>query len=126
MLIAMAWTSSCVGTESQDNARAHVDILGKVSTSGWLVGLSLWESLSWRRPILGHCLSSLASNLLANSVSSTFKIISQALSLLSPCASLTISQTTIISHWRVQPRHPAFSLLPSGVVSAQQAERSCS
>lgn len=43
-----------------------------------------------------------------------------------PCASLTISQTTIISHWRVQPRHPAFSLLPSGVVSAQQAEGSCS
>lgn len=36
-------------TESQDNGRAGVDILGKTSADGCLLDLSLWESPSGRR-----------------------------------------------------------------------------
>lgn len=62
-----------VVTESQNNARAGVGNLRKVSIGGWLVDLSLGESELetevGRLPIMGHhhSFSYPASNLLANS-----------------------------------------------------------
>lgn len=69
-------------------------------------------------------LSYLVSDLSADYISPAFKIISQTLSLLSPSATPTIAQTIITSHSSVQQGHPAFSLLPHSLFSAQQPEAS--